>query len=94
LGFAALDRRSDPDRRSLFDRRSPINFFSASDRVSTPLRRSLLERLSAFSRLIASRIAKSPDVQPEIHEANEQAVNKRVGADLGGSGSNLRVPMG
>jgi hypothetical protein len=62
----------------LFDRRSPINFFSASDRVSKPLRRSLPERLSSFSRLIASRIAKSPDTQPRIGATDERVVKMQA----------------
>jgi hypothetical protein len=41
-----LDLRSDPDRRSIVDRLSPISFRSSSDRLSTPERRSIPERLS------------------------------------------------
>jgi hypothetical protein len=54
------DRRSKPDRRSVFERLSPCNRFFSSDRVSTPLRRSLPKRLSAPVRLSSSFIDASP----------------------------------
>ena len=56
----ALDRRSKPDRRSLFDRRSPCSRFSSPDRESTPLRRSFSARLSKPDRRLSSAIAVPP----------------------------------
>jgi len=55
-----LDLLSKPDRRSLFERRSPINRRSWSDRVSMPLRRSLADRRSSLDRLSSLAIANSP----------------------------------
>lgn len=57
----SLDLRSKPDLRSLFERRSSINFRSSWDRVSAPpLRRSLPDRRSWLARLLSLVIAASP----------------------------------
>jgi hypothetical protein len=55
-----FERRSPINRRSLFERRSPINRRSWSDRVSMPLRRSLADRRSSLDRLSSLAIANSP----------------------------------
>ncbi len=57
IAAAGFARRFKPDRRSLFERRSPVNRFSSSDRVSAPLRRSTLERLPPFEHLSSLAIA-------------------------------------
>jgi len=69
-----LDPRSKPDRRSLFERRSPLNRRSSSDRVSTLLRRSLPDRRPALNRLSSMIIATSPLVTLNTNIA-EQVVN-------------------
>jgi hypothetical protein len=73
----SLDLRSKTDRRSLFERRSPINSRSSSDRVSAPLRRSWPDRRPALERLSSSAM-------PFLHQTNtvyvvaERAVNNPI----------------
>jgi hypothetical protein len=66
------DRRSKPDRRSLFERLSPCDSASSSDRVSAPLRRSLPERLSKSLRLSWSLMDASPHTLSETWDGRRK----------------------
>jgi hypothetical protein len=83
------DRRSKPDRRSVFERLSPCNRFFSSDRVSTPLRRSLPERLSVQVRLSSSLIDASPAVLQDTLRPNRLA---RISREQPGTGDAKIAP--
>jgi hypothetical protein len=83
------DRRSKPDRRSVFERLSPCNRFFSSDRVSTPLRRSLPERLSVPVRLSSSLIDASPAVLQDTLRPNRLA---RISREQPGTGDAKIAP--
>ena len=66
-----LDRRSNPDLRSVWDRLSPTVLFSSSVRVSTPLRRSLPERRPTFDRLLSTAMIVSPKINRYVNNDGE-----------------------